>query len=151
MAKILKAKFFVPGIAKGQGSLTSFKHPKTGAIVTPQNAKVKDWRSRIAVFAATNYDGQPMDCAVSVQCWFFLKRPKAHYNSKGIIKDAFAHARPAGKRNDIDKHVRAVLDALTGIIYDDDGRVTDIVASKYYETPTAQPGVEIQVFMEKDA
>ncbi len=33
---------------------------------------------------------------------------------------------------DLDKLVRATLDALTGVIYQDDGQVVNIIASKVY-------------------
>jgi len=58
---------------------------------------------------------------VAVEVWFEFARPQS-----------------AGKRlhptvkPDIDKTLRAVLDALTGIAYDDDSQVVSVAASKMY-------------------
>jgi Holliday junction resolvase RusA-like endonuclease len=42
---------------------------------------------------------------------------------------------------DLDKQIRSILDALTGVAYGDDSQVTRILASKEY----GSPGVEIEV------
>lgn len=36
---------------------------------------------------------------------------------------------------DVDKLARGVCDAMSGIVYDDDKRVTDLYAAKRYGTP----------------
>ena len=44
---------------------------------------------------------------------------------------------------DLDKLIRAVLDALTGIAYQDDAQVVELLTSKKYG---AEPGVDISIF-----
>jgi Holliday junction resolvase RusA-like endonuclease len=43
---------------------------------------------------------------------------------------------------DLDKLIRAILDALTGVVWRDDGQVVDIVASKVYADT---PGVDVVI------
>jgi Holliday junction resolvase RusA-like endonuclease len=73
---------------------------------------------------------------VTIVCTFAFARPKSHYlpaNSKRPepvlrIDAPVAHIKPP----DIDKLLRAVLDALTGRAYDDDAQVIDVVAMKVW-------------------
>lgn len=84
--------------------------------------------------------------AVLVTLRFFTVRPKGHYGSgrnEGLLKDR-APARPA-KRPDVDKFVRHVLDAMTGVIYADDGQVVEVLASKEYAEGSSPPRTEVQV------
>lgn len=128
--------FWVPGIPKGQGSLRSFKHAVTGAVITPQDPKVKSWRGLVAWCAMQAYVGQqPAPGPVRVDCVFVLPRPKTHYRtgnkSSHLRTDAPEY--PTKKNTgDIDKLLRAILDAMTGIIFDDDSQVVDARSRKIY-------------------
>ncbi len=124
--------FFVPGAAKGQGSLNPFKHPKTGRVIMPQDKKVKSWRERIAI-CALEARRETLSEPVAMRMVFLMQKPAKP-----------AHLYPAGKkRDDLDKHQRAVLDAVSGILVDDDARVCAIHAEKVYSRAT--PGVAIAV------
>lgn len=59
--------------------------------------------------------------AVMVDVTFILKRPKATPKTR---------TPPAIKKPDIDKTVRAVLDAMTDIVYSDDAQVIEVRARK---------------------
>ena len=83
----------------------------------------------------------PLDGPVSVVCEFTLKRP----TSAPKTRVTYPATRP-----DLDKLVRAILDALSGVgVYRDDAQVINIQASKTYpdqdrwSLPT--PGVRVQV------
>ena len=71
---------------------------------------------------------------------FRMKRPAGHYSRSGILP-RFEDATPC-RRPDIDKLVRAVLDALTMRVWRDDGQVVEVKASKRY---SECPGVTIMV------
>jgi crossover junction endodeoxyribonuclease RusA len=58
--------------------------------------------------------------SVEMHLTFTLKKPKSVNRKEPYI------------RPDIDKLIRAVLDGLTGVAYDDDGQVTKITAVKEY-------------------
>jgi Holliday junction resolvase RusA-like endonuclease len=60
--------------------------------------------------------------AIEAQMIFRLPRPASHYGAKGLLPSAppdhWHIVKPDG-----DKLARATLDALTGIVYDDDARI----------------------------
>jgi crossover junction endodeoxyribonuclease RusA len=109
---------FVPGTPAPQGSK---RHVGNGRMIE-SSAAVGPWRERVALAAhnALRASAQrPMVGPVTVILTFWMPRPKS----------ARAGA-AATKRPDLDKLVRAVLDALTGIAFVDDSQVIRIDASK---------------------
>lgn len=61
-----------------------------------------------------------------------------------IVKQPATVRRPLPSvRPDLDKYVRAVMDALTKVVYVDDGQVCDILARKRYGHT---PGVIVNVY-----
>lgn len=66
---------------------------------------------------------------------FRMRRPGGHWGKRGLKPSAPAH--PASKP-DLDKLVRATLDSLTGIVFDDDSRIVSVEARKTW----AEPGRE---------
>ena len=85
---------------------------------------------------------------VAVTITFILPRPLGHYGTganRGQLKPS-APRRPAGQRMDLDKLARSTLDALTGVVWVDDGQVADLNLSKVYQaSPTEQPGAVIEI------
>lgn len=149
--------FWVDGTPITQGSKNAFIVGKgrnaRAVVVDVKSEALKAWRDAIVARAekvmareswATIPAGEP--CQVAVQLW--LPRPKSHYRTgrnAHLLKDT-APAYPTNK-NDIDKHLRAVYDALTNAkIYEDDGQVVGGGQSKSYCTPTMQPGVHVTVY-----
>lgn len=128
--------FWVPGLAKTQGSKHSFINPRTGKVVMKEQIKgLPAWRSDTKVFALKEMHGQVMmvDCPVFVHLYFVLKRPvalKAHHPTPPAIK----------QRGDVDKLTRAIYDACTGIIYGDDAQVTEQFGTKRVAEYGEQPG-----------
>lgn len=64
---------------------------------------------------------EPWDCACELSCEFILPRPDGHWLSPGRLRKG-APAHPEVKP-DLSKLVRAVEDALIGVVYRDDSRV----------------------------
>lgn len=66
---------------------------------------------------------------------FYVARPKGHYGTRGLKPSApaFPSVKP-----DLDKLARCTLDALTGVLWDDDSRIVALNTTKQY----AQPGAE---------
>ena len=84
-------------------------------------------------------EGQvPTEQALSVELVFFFPRPKSHLTSTGMLKASAPTFR--AQRPDVDKLTRAVLDALTGIVYVDDCQVVSLLAQKEWGT---SPGVHV--------
>ena len=91
---------------------------------------LKAWRTEIAAHAqkAMQRYNYPADYPFKVMLRFELQKPQRPTRDFPI-------------RPDLDKLVRAVLDALTGVVWVDDSQVTQIVASKVF----GSPGVLIEV------
>jgi Holliday junction resolvase RusA-like endonuclease len=75
---------------------------------------------------------KPVEGAVGVEVTFRVRRPKT-------VKRDFPTVAP-----DLDKYVRGLLDALTGICYLDDSQVIDIIAKKVYSD---QAGADIKCYL----
>jgi len=124
---MIECSFIVPGAAAPQGSKRAIKL-RTGRIaLVESSARVKPYRAVVALAAQTAWGRPPVTKAVTVRLDFTFARPKSHFTGKGAIR---AGAPDFPGRPDIDKLCRAVLDALTGVIYADDAQVQTLVAVK---------------------
>ncbi len=123
----------VPGKPLPKGSL---KHVGRGRLV--EQTKVKGWMAEIRkhITEAYGVDGPLFEGPVAVELAFTFPRPVAAKNR------LYPHMRSAG---DIDKLVRAVLDALQPVVLADDSLVVQLTALKLYESDLYAPGVEIEV------
>lgn len=126
--------FRVPGLPIAQGS-KSFKGMRAGKPILAESAKGLDkWRGDVELMArrATGYSRPALDEPVLVIVEFTFKTPKAR---AGEIRHA--------TMPDVDKLARAVLDSLkAAAVLSDDGRVSDLVATKRYGP---EPGAYIVV------
>ena len=144
-------EFYVRGAPIPQGSLTAHAHKRKDNTIYASvhyevGSKLHRWRRSIAVAARDEWGEQPTYHHVRLTLTFYMKRPLSHY--KGIdfgLKpryDRVAHETAP----DLDKLVRAVMDALSEVIYADDKQVTEIVARKIYVPQYEWPeGVQIVV------
>jgi Holliday junction resolvase RusA-like endonuclease len=137
--------FFVPGVPVPKGSAKAFV-VKGRAIVTQDNrAKQKPWASLITYTAEQYCRGMSEGNGPrSLVLTFFMPRPKSHY---GTGKNA-ARVKPEApeqhtKKPDLDKLVRCVKDALTGVAWADDSQVSNLAACKIYRGDS--PGVLVTI------
>lgn len=121
--------FTVPGRPVPQGSLSSFRHKTTGAVVTPQKARVREYRDRIA-WAAKATGMACTDEPVRVRAVFGFARPKSHRLTSGKLtkRAPTSHA----SRPDLDKVARSLLDAITGVLVYDDAQVVALDVRKQW-------------------
>ncbi|MDH4123597.1 MAG: RusA family crossover junction endodeoxyribonuclease [Thermoplasmata archaeon] len=119
-----------------QGSTKAFITKSGKPIITHSNKNLKQWRQRIAT---EGQKGRPtrwdMDQAILLGIDFLMPRPKSL--PKKVKEDV--------KRPDLDKLVRAVLDGLTGIYFNDDSQVVQIFAGKRYVEKYEAPGANITI------
>ncbi len=117
-----------------QGSMRAFvrkrAYGKQFAAVTHDNPKVRSFRQEAskAALVAMHQNGRhmlPRGVAVALQATFFLRKPKSAAKS----------VRLPTKRPDLSKLLRALEDALTGIVYEDDSQVQTASVSKFYGLP----------------
>jgi len=116
------------------------------AMVKQDNSRTMPWRqevARTARFVAARTPGAwPTDAPVRLEVAFYLARPQGHYGAKGMRGAARLH--PSTKP-DIDKLVRSLEDALSGIVYHDDAQVVELQASKLYALRTDPPRAVVTV------
>jgi crossover junction endodeoxyribonuclease RusA len=109
-------KFFVKGKPVPQGSM---KFIRPGVMIHSRAADLAVWRADIARNAEL-FGFKPVSGGVKVEIDFIFNRPKS-------AQRAFPTVAP-----DLDKLIRAVLDGLTGVAYEDDSQVILIQATKTY-------------------
>lgn len=113
---VLSNSFFVKGRPVPQGSLKFIQ----GRPIHVRASDLAVWRADISRMAeARGY--RPVEGAVKVTADFVFRRPKTASNR------IYPHVKP-----DLDKLIRAVLDALTGVAYVDDSQVILIQSTKTY-------------------
>lgn len=131
---------WVAGVPQPQGSKRLF----AGRLVEGNDATLRPWRATIAgeSRAAYRHGLEPTREAVNVTLGFMFSRPRSHYGT-GRNAGELRRSAPAYKatRPDLDKLVRAVLDALTGIVFVEDSQVAQLTAWKDW----GPPGVSIRV------
>lgn len=126
--------FSVPGIPAPAGSTRAIpfrrRDGRLGVSVMPASTRLRDWQAtvRIAARQAAG-DQRLLTGPLRVGLLFTLPRPKSHYGKRGLRPAAPPY--PAG-HPDLDKLTRAVLDALTGVIFGDDAQVVSLAAEKVY-------------------
>lgn len=122
---------FVPGVPAPQGSMRAFVPKRrtpvpiaapgpTRVIVTADNPETTPWRADVRVFVrkATGPVGIVIpEGPVALALEFVLKR-RADEPKRTL--------RPHTRKPDLDKLARAVMDALTGLVYRDDAQVTEL-------------------------
>jgi Holliday junction resolvase RusA-like endonuclease len=151
----MNVSFTVRGVPVPQGSKRALVHRSTGrAVVIEQGGqRHKDWRQDVksAAVEAMGWRvsedgikvfGQPvMTGPVGVSICFTVPKPKSAPKTRRIWPD---------KRPDLDKLVRAILDAITGEVIADDAQVTELRAYKVYpgegHQSLPQPGVVVAVW-----
>lgn len=135
----LKVTFTVVGIAQPQGSTRAFMRPGSPfPIVTHDNLKLKDWRLLVASAASTimqRAQVAPLLGPVSLRVVFALPRPAS------LPRRVTTHL----KAPDLDKLLRAIGDALNGVLYRDDAQIVELLARKVYAPVGEAPSAEITV------
>jgi crossover junction endodeoxyribonuclease RusA len=139
----VRLHFTVYGVPIPQGSLKAFM-PKGRRfpVVTSDNLRTKPWKHEVTEAARAEferyetYSAAPrVEGPVAVDIEFYLPRPKT----------APKRIRYPGKKPDLDKLVRAVLDALTNAgVWQDDSQVVAVIATKSFAggmVPMVRPGL----------
>lgn len=107
------------------------------------NAWTKAIRDRVGEALGATSTPAFVEQPLEVHLLFRLERPTTHHGARGLKPSAPLH--PIAQRDDIDKLARSTLDALTGLLFDDDGRIVTLLVSKQYATSSAPQGVVITI------
>lgn len=126
--------FMVPGVAVPKGSRSTYRGRSVES-----SKRWPQWHHAVAEHAVAARLQQSVsrfvDEPVSLTVTFYLPKPKRRPKSERHIT-----------RPDLDKLVRGVCDALTGIVWEDDSQVNTIMAVKrYVDEESPDPFVLIRV------
>lgn len=134
----MSVSFTVHGEPAPQGSKTV----ATGAgqsWVREDNRKTGPWRNAVAAAALEAMNGRaPIAGPVELDVVFVFARPKSHYRTgryAGQLRPSAPHY--CAKQPDVDKLVRAVGDAITGVVVVDDAAIVELRARKHFGPPAA--------------
>jgi Holliday junction resolvase RusA-like endonuclease len=134
----VELSFTIFGVPQPQGSTRAFL-PRgwNRPVITSDNSKLKPWRQQLSQMAliAMRESGAklaPHGVPVSIVLTFFFEKPRSERKS----------ARHKVTKPDLDKLLRAVLDGLTGIAYEDDSQVCECLVVKVFGSPAR---LEVQV------
>jgi Holliday junction resolvase RusA-like endonuclease len=136
--------FRVIGTPAPKGSWRAFVRGKR-AVLVADNRKTLPWcdavtdAAHVAMGNRAAFHGVPL----KVILIFFAKRPKGHFTKRGELRRN-APLRP-WRKPDLDKLARSTLDALTGVVFDDDARVVSLQCDKWFVDRDEQPGAMIGV------
>lgn len=131
--------FTVLGIPQPGGSKRAFyKAGMARALIIEDNHKSRPWKALVADAArqAIGSNAPLLDGALSLSIRFVYPRPRSHYrhgkNSHLLKDDAPVHKTT---KPDATKLLRALEDALTGVVWRDDAQVVEQTTSKHWGEP----------------
>jgi len=97
-----------------------------GRAYIPAKHKIHAYKEAVALFAKQQMQGQPpWEGAVNAYLLFQFPRPKK------LHEEEWRHL----KKPDIDNLIKAVLDAMNGVVFLDDSQVCSLTAQKRYSVP----------------
>jgi crossover junction endodeoxyribonuclease RusA len=141
-------KIFIPGVPVPKGSAKAFynKHLGRAQVIQDNSERQKPWASLISTIAAMEWTGRPMIVGpVSLSLKFHMPRPKKHFftGKRAHVLRPDAPMWHTSHTGDLDKLIRCVKDALTGIVWVDDCQVAHMgdMSKVYSDTP----GVDIEI------
>ena len=120
-------RFTIPGTAVPKARARIVMQGGRAHSFTPE--QTKEWEEAVRWLAAPHRPASPLQGALSVALAFYLPRPKHGKREHPSV------------RPDIDNYCKAILDALNGMMWVDDGQIVQLTASKAY----GEPRVEVEI------
>jgi Holliday junction resolvase RusA-like endonuclease len=125
--------FAVAGVPQTQGSKKGIVVGKRAIVIDDNKDLLYPWRDKVGEHArrALPADWEIIDGPVFAALTFYRHRGDDHYLVDGVTLGATGKRRPYPEtRPDTGKMARAVHDAMQGIVYTEDSRITDDLAVK---------------------
>lgn len=133
-------------VAKGSMKAFMPRGAKFPVVTDSKTPELRAFERDIRNLAAIEMDRAQLPCAqeqpFEVLLVYYMPRPNGDYAASGELR-ASARVEPWTKP-DLDKLERATLDALTGMVWDDDSRVCRVVKEKRYATRERDIGLWIE-------
>lgn len=135
---VYEIKFTVPGdpVPQGRPRATS----KGGMTKLYDPPASREYKKLVKAYASKNRPPELIEGYIEVEMLIY-KRSLKSFSKKKIAEAEAGFLRPKTKP-DADNYAKGILDAMKGIIWQDDGQVTDLIARKYY---SANPRAEIVI------
>lgn len=137
--------FSVPGIPQPRGSKRAMPNRAGGRpLMVDTNSKSKPWMAAVSSAASEAMNGRElMDGPLRLIVTFLFPRPKSHYGTgRNATKLKLGAPYFHSSKPDCDKLLRAIGDAMTGIVYRDDAQLCDVASAKCYGS---EAGVSILI------
>lgn len=147
----LSVVFWVPGLAVPKGSVRAVPIRRADGstrLRLVQERGVSEFVATVRTCASRAFGLRPpWTGPVRLEVNFMFPRPKCHYRGG---KPGPGRLRPSSpvsvtRRPDLDKVLRAVLDAISGVVIADDAQVAEIRATKEYVREDRGPGVWVSI------
>ena len=119
----LRIRFTVFGQPVPQGRPRAFRRGRFLGFYDP--ARSRSWKQEVRLQARPFRPARPIQGPLAMEIHFTLYRPKS------LPRRLVHHVR----KPDLDNFIKAVKDALKGLIYRDDSQVVRLSASKAYGDP----------------
>lgn len=129
-------RFEVRGLPIVEGNLRAGRNKAGGVYLFHRGSKsLNAWRNAVATEARAHAPPAPWEGPIGVGLMFHLPQPKSVPTHRGRGKKRHPVKSWPDRRPDLDKYVRAALDALSNVVFGDDGQVVALGATKEYGVP----------------
>lgn len=146
-------KFHVPSVPVAQprpraviahGGLGARIHEVTHTGIAKDGTRkphpIAAFKASVRHEAEAVYKGPPLDGPVAIEVTFLMPRPGRLVWKKRPMPRLRHIIKP-----DIDNLLKAVKDALKGILWRDDSQVAEVYMEKLYASGDEQPGVDVEI------
>lgn len=131
-------RFEVPGVPAPQGNKTAYVRGGRAVLVEgrrgPAREHFQSWRNAVASAALAARSGSELIVApVELDVSFYFPRPKSHYGqgrNAAVVKPSAPAVHTS--KPDLDKLIRTIGDAITGVLLRDDSLICQVTATKLY-------------------
>lgn len=139
---------FLAGPPATKGSVKFFQARSGRVGLRNDNERTASWSKSLAWLARAKINqqhGHPTYAPFEVMVRVTLERPNGHFTRgrKRVLRDDAPWT--VTKRPDVDKVLRAVLDALTGVMWHDDSMVVRAEIAKRWAEPGEEAGTHVEV------
>lgn len=138
-------QFTVFGRPAQMGSKKAFVRGGRAIITDDNSEKRKNWANAVTARAGEMMQGKSLITSpVTIKAAFYFRRPASHYGT-GKNSASLKAAAPAihAQTPDLDKLIRCLGDALTGIVYRDDALIWQMSLSRHWTDKQERCEVEV--------
>lgn len=134
----MEIRFTIPGEPVPQGRPRATSRGGFTRMYDPPASR--EYKKLVKIYASKNRPDKLLEGYVEVEMHIY-KRSLKSFSKRKQEEAEQGKLRPKTKP-DADNYAKGILDAMKGIIWQDDGQVTDLIARKYY---SERPRVEVAI------